>query len=72
MYIKSIKKYNPMVRFSKFVVMLMILSKVTTNCAIINFIAKFYFYLKKKKKTFQSTDHIYKMLGRILKMLDSC
>ena len=44
MYIKSVKKYNPTIRFSKFVLILMILSKVTTNWATINFIAKFYFY----------------------------
>ena len=44
MYIKSVKKYNPTIRFSKFVLILMILSKVTTNWATINFIAKLYFY----------------------------
>ena len=44
MYIKSVKKYNPTIRFSKFVLILMILNKVTTNWATINFIAKLYFY----------------------------
>ena len=52
--------------------MLMILSKVITS-GYNKFYNQILSLLKKikNKKTFQFADHIYKMLGRILKMLDS-